>query len=113
MNWQAVLGLAAIVLLTGCNPRPTPPQHKQPLTTQPDTDSVTSSSSYPAVISETSVYYTGGPQQGRPPEGEFIKGTRVQVLENAGSYSIVRSADGIEAYVSTDAINPAPEKTAD
>jgi len=113
MNWQTVLGLTATVLLAGCNPRPTPPQHKQPLTTQPVNDSVTSSSSYPAEISETSVYYIGGPQQGRPPEGEFIKGTRVQVLENAGSYSIVRSADGIEAYVSTGAINSAPEKTTD
>ena len=113
MNWQTVLWVLAIVMLTGCNPRPTPHQNKQPLTKQPVNDSVSSSSSYPAEIIETSVYYTGGPQQGRPPEGEFIKGTRVQVLENAGSYSIVRFAAGIEAYVSTGAINPAPEKTTD
>lgn len=56
------------------------------------------------VITYDTHYYMSGPQQARPPEGMFKAGTKVELIQDAGSYSLVRSQDGIEAYVSTDAL---------
>ncbi len=53
------------------------------------------------VVTTDTVYYMSGPQQARPPEGKFKAGTKVTVVQNAGSYSVVRSVDGVQAYVST------------
>ena len=58
------------------------------------------------VIAYDTHYYMSGPQQARPPEGMFKAGTKVCLIQDAGSYSQVRSQDGIEAYVSTDALKP-------
>lgn len=58
------------------------------------------------VIVHDTVYYRVGPQQAFPPEGRFETGTRVEIIENAGSYTQVRSEDGREGYVSTDALQP-------
>ena len=90
----------APLLLFGCSPSGIP---------EPAEENAASAvqSEYPHQIGSLAVYYTGGPQQGRPPDGEFEPGTRVKVLHHAGSYSMVRSADGIEAYVSAAAIQPA------
>ena len=52
------------------------------------------------------VYYLGGPQQARPPEGKFRPGTRVRLIRNAGSYSVVQSETGITPHVSTGALKP-------
>ena len=92
--------LFAFLLCFGCSPSGIP---------EPAEENAASAvqSEYPHQIGSLAVYYTGGPQQGRPPDGEFEPGTRVKVLHHAGSYSMVRSADGIEAYVSTAAIQPA------
>ena len=46
-------------------------------------------------------YYVGGPQQARPPEGRFSKGTKVKFVSDAGSYSLVQSETGVTAYVTT------------
>ena len=67
-------------------------------------------SPYTHVVSSESAYYTSGPQQGRPPDGTFKPGTRVELLKDAGSYSLVRSDGGIEAYVATDALIAAGDK---
>ena len=61
---------------------------------------------YPDEIGSMTAYYTGGPQQGRPPDGQLWPGTPVKVLQDAGSYSLILTADGIEAYVATAAIGP-------
>ena len=61
---------------------------------------------YPYEIGTKTPYYTGGPQQGRPPEGQLWPGTPVRLLEKAGSYSLIRTADGVEAYIETAAIGP-------
>jgi serpin B len=53
------------------------------------------------VLATEAEYYTTGPQQGRPPEGRFPAGTEVELIREAGSYSLVQSADGIRAYVAT------------
>lgn len=57
------------------------------------------------VITTDAVYYKGGPQQAQPPDGTFKTGTKVTLIEEAGSYSLVRSADGIDAYVAADALS--------
>jgi hypothetical protein len=49
-------------------------------------------------------YYLSGPQQAQPPEGTLPAGTKVALLEEAGSYCRVRSEGGIEAYVSTESL---------
>jgi hypothetical protein len=51
-------------------------------------------------------YYLLGPQQARPPDGTLPAGTKVTLLEEAGSYCRIRSEDGIEAYVSTGRLQP-------
>jgi hypothetical protein len=56
------------------------------------------------------VYYLGGPQQARPPEGRFKPGTRVRLIRNAGSYCLVQSETGITAHVSTGALKPLKKK---
>ena len=58
------------------------------------------------VISGEEVYYLDGPQQMRPPDGKFQAGTRVELVQDSGSYSMVVSEDGIRAYVSTGALKP-------
>lgn len=56
------------------------------------------------VISASTEYYTGGPQQARPPDGRFPAGLRILILRETGSYVQVRSETGIEAYVSAGAL---------
>lgn len=56
------------------------------------------------VVTAEAACYTTGPQQGRPPDGRFPAGTKVEVLREAGSYLLVRSRHGVEAYVSTAAL---------
>ena len=56
------------------------------------------------VITAETEYYTSGPQQGRPPDGKFPAGTNVSIVEKSGSYVLVRSVGGVEAYVAADAV---------
>jgi hypothetical protein len=58
------------------------------------------------VIQRAVEYYSQGPQQAHPPEGSFAKGTIVQVIEAAGNYTQVRSANGIIAFVDSDSLAP-------
>ena len=46
-------------------------------------------------------YYLNGPQQAQAADGNFPKGTRVKLIREAGSYSIVQSESGITAHVTT------------
>ena len=101
MLWRFACLLVLVALAVGCQPakeKTGGSETSPPAVTAPE---------FSHVITIRSAYYTGGPQQARPPDGELMKGTRVRVLENAGSYSVVRTADGIEGYVSTAAIGPA------
>ncbi len=59
------------------------------------------SSKFTHIVKFPAQYYTGGPQQARPPDGVFDSGTRVQLVEDAGSYWLVEAEDGTTAYVST------------
>lgn len=62
--------------------------------------------SFSHVVKFPTEYYIGGPQQARPPDGTFNAGTEVNVLEDAGSYLLVESKDGIKAFVSISALEP-------
>ncbi|MEQ8667773.1 MAG: SH3 domain-containing protein [Pirellulales bacterium] len=53
------------------------------------------------VVTSDAEYNAEGPQQARPPDGTFPNGTRVSIIEEAGSYTLVRSENGISAYVAT------------
>ena len=61
---------------------------------------------------EDAVYYIHGPQQAEPPNGTFEKGTKVILLQDAGSYSQVTSEDDVTAYVATDALKSLENKSA-
>ena len=56
------------------------------------------------VIAGETEYYSTGPQQARPADGTFPAGTAINVIEEAGSYVLVRAARGPEAYVAADAV---------
>ncbi len=56
------------------------------------------------VITNETEYYTTGPQQGRPPDGKFPADTQVSIVKEAGSYVLVRSQSGVEAYVAADVV---------
>ena len=61
-------------------------------------------SEFSHVISTETEYYTTGPQQGRPPDGKFPAGTKANVIEETGSYTLVRSENVVEAFVASDAL---------
>ncbi len=55
---------------------------------------------------QPSLFYLSGPQQGRPPDGEFRAGTLVRIVEEAGSYILVQSEENITAFVDASALAP-------
>lgn len=59
---------------------------------------------YTHVIAVDTEYYTTGPQQSRPPDGKLPAGTRVSIVEEAGSYVLVQSEGGVKAFVATDVV---------
>jgi serpin B len=64
------------------------------------------------VIATETAYYKGGPQQAQPPDGRFRAGTKVKLIEEAGSYILVRSEDGITAYVVANSVKKIEKPTA-
>lgn len=73
----------------------------------------TDASEFSHIVASEADYYTSGPQQGRPPDGRFPAGTEVTIVEDAGSYLLVRSGEGVEAYVAADAVEPQKGSTVD
>jgi len=104
MTQQIILcvGLVVLSLFVGCSTESSqvPSQTSEQQAKKTDTPS----DSFSHVIAAEVEYYTTGPQQGRPPDGKFPAGTKVNIVREAGSYILVRSQDGVEAYVSGDAI---------
>ncbi|MEO0444747.1 MAG: hypothetical protein AAF191_01590 [Verrucomicrobiota bacterium] len=49
-------------------------------------------------------YYRGGPQQASPPDGTLPVGTSVQVIRESGSYVLIETNSGMQAFVPADAI---------
>jgi hypothetical protein len=77
-----------------------------------DTSDVQTESTPPAddtfthTIAVDTEYYLVGPQQAQPPDGTFKAGTKVKLVEHAGSYCVVESEDDVKAYVAADAVKP-------
>lgn len=58
------------------------------------------SEKYTHTVSIETPYYLEGPQQGTPPDGSFSAGTKLKLLQNMGSYSLVLAGDNLRAYLS-------------
>ena len=77
-----------------------------------DTSDVQNESTPPAddafthTIAVDTEYYLVGPQQAQPPDGTFKAGMKVKLVEEAGSYCVVESGDGVRAHVVVDAVKP-------
>jgi hypothetical protein len=95
MRLQIVAFIVLTSLLVGCSGQSTPKAQNA---------AGSPADSFSHVITTEVEYYTTGPQQGRPPDGKFPAGTKVTIVREAGSYILVRSEDGVEAYVASDAI---------
>lgn len=54
-------------------------------------------------------YYELGPQQGRPADGVLSSGTKIKLIESAGSYALIVTESGITGYVSVNDIKPVQE----
>ena len=106
----------------GCSETPTPDSSRPPGAR--DVDSKRSATGAAPVSSSVAAdaqraigplgtpYYESSPAQGRPPEGQLSPGTVVELLETAGSYSLVKW-DAKRAWVATDAlreVEPQPRK---
>jgi hypothetical protein len=64
------------------------------------------------VLKKDTAFYLNGPQQGRPADGQLVKGAKVQLIKDAGSYCQVRTEDGRTAYVARDAMKTMRQKKA-
>jgi hypothetical protein len=86
-----LIPLLLMAIVTGCTkPTPTPPAAPAPTFTH--------------TITIDTEYYTDGPQQARPPDGKLKAGTKVNLVQDAGSYCRVKSEDEIEAYVAAGSV---------
>ena len=101
--WSCLLVLS----LVGCSGQSSPPANiegEPGTTTGSEALSPEPAETFRYVISEEVEYYTTGPQQGRPPDGTLPQGTKVDVRRRTGGYSLIKSADGVEGYVLSEAI---------
>ena len=87
-------------------PPDNPEQPTQPieLPTEPAANPAPSGDGITHLVIQDAIYFKSAPQQDGSPDGGFRAGTKVTLVEDAGSYALVRSADGIEAYVSVTAL---------
>ncbi len=72
----------------------------------PESGAAKPASAWTHQLARTAEYYKDGPQQMRPPDGKLPAGTKVRVLREAGSYTLVESESGVTAYVAADALKP-------
>ena len=99
------LSLISILLLFASCSSPKVEQQSKPPLLDPSVLGRPFKGPYPlSVAAPDAVYYLTGPQQARPPDGTFKMGTRVALVIDAGSYSLVTSESGITAYVSSSAL---------
>ena len=108
------LRLLIIIMLFGCTPSETTQSSVKGSTineTTPPTPLTPKPHSAIAnhIIKLDTVYYLTGPQQGRPPEGEFKAGTPCIVIQKNGAYTLIKSVDGKVAWISSDALQATPK----
>lgn len=101
--------LLTTALLIGCSNEATTPLQptQEPAiqqTEQVPTTSTKTDQTFTHTITTDTDYYLGGPQQARPPEGKMKAGTKVMLVEEAGSYCRVKSEDGVVGFVAVDSL---------
>ena len=100
MRSHSCFAVCTLALFIGCN------QSSEPV--PKDNDGIQEQQNAPEEFTHTisleTEYYTTGPQQGRPPDGSFQIGMKIKIVEDAGSYSMVESEDGVRAYVATESL---------
>ena len=62
-------------------------------------------------VTVSTPYYLTGPQQSRPPEGEFAPSTRVTLISRQGGHAKVIHENGVTAYVSVSSLTPISTQT--
>ncbi len=105
LHWL-VLSTLVVGMLTGCaNERiPDDPAAGSQEMAEEHQTSTTAADAFTHVVTSETPYYLDGPQQGRPPDGTLATGTKVKLLEEAGSYVRVETETGVTAFVAADAI---------
>ncbi|MGB6043155.1 MAG: divalent metal cation transporter [Pirellulales bacterium] len=68
-------------------------------------------SNFTHVVTSESVYYSDGPQQGRPPDGKFVAGTSVKKLNEESGYWLVEDENGTKGYVAAEFVQPTEHRT--
>lgn len=115
MSGKCVATVLLILLCAGCakySEEPVPDeidQNEASRSTLPSELAESATVNVAHVITSDSVYYVGDPQQMQPPDGTFTSGTKVELIQDAGSYSQVTSEGGIEGYVASDVLKPLTE----
>ena len=56
------------------------------------------------VLIRDEAWYAEGPQQARPPDGILREGTRVRLVAENGSYSVVETVTGQTAHLASGAL---------
>ena len=97
--WTLLCVVLLVVGIVGCGVKMVGPA--------PHKTGSAGSGAFTHVIVGDADYYMSSPQQGSPSDGSFVKGTKVTLVRKAGSFSLVRSVDGVQAYVSTGSIRAA------
>ena len=93
-RWSICLVVAGVaLLLAACSDLP-------PLLATP------AAPTHTHVIAFDTAYYLDGPQQVRPADGTLPAGTKVALVQEAGSYALVQVADGQQMYVAADSLQP-------
>ena len=105
------VSLVLALVVTGCAEQASPPAAIEGGQSDPAIH-VSQPETFPHVIAHEVEYYTSSPAQGRPPDGTLAAGTRVRIRRNTGSYSLVKTVDGLEAYVHGDAVQEADGQAA-
>lgn len=98
--------LGLLLSLSACNneEKPAPDADPKPDPVTETVPKLEPSDDFSYVMKTTTEYYAGGPQQARPADGELQAGTKINVIEDSGSYTLVETEAGVKGYVSTSAI---------
>ncbi|MDH3719190.1 MAG: SH3 domain-containing protein [Planctomycetota bacterium] len=55
-------------------------------------------------LNTDAAFYLAGPQQGSPADGTLTQGTKIRILQTAGSYTQIETEGGLRAFVSGGAL---------
>ena len=107
--------LITITLLVGCSPDTSlEPSQQPPAAASEEQQTLSPTESreeFTHVITTDTAYYTTGPQQARPPDGTLEAGTKVRVIEDAGSYCRVETEDEVIGFVVVDVVATAESES--